>query len=83
MTTTPSSQTPISPEVEQGAAMCSYCETAIKNHEGNLSDDRRKHILDVLASLDLGLTDKEQRAMGKCLAYFDHFHKGEADILSD
>jgi hypothetical protein len=63
--------------------MCSYCETAIKNHEGNLGDDRRKHILDVLASPDLGLTNKEQRAMGKCLAYFDHFHSSEIDILSD
>ena len=83
MTTTSIIHAPLCPDFEHGAAMCSYCETAIKNHEGNLSDDRRKHILDVLASLDLGLTDKEQRAIGKCLAYFDHFHKGEADILSD
>jgi hypothetical protein len=59
--------------------MCSYCETAVKNDEGNLSDNRRQHILDALASADLGLTEKEQRAMGKCLAYFDHFHKAEAE----
>jgi hypothetical protein len=63
--------------------MYSYCETAIKNDEGNLSDNRREHVLDALASPELGLTEKEQRAMGRCLAYFDHFNNAEADILSD
>jgi hypothetical protein len=56
--------------------MCSYCETATKNAEGNISDSRRNTILDALSSSELGLTEKEQRAMGKCLAYFDHFDNG-------
>jgi hypothetical protein len=59
--------------------MCSYCETATKNDEGDLSNNRRKDVLDALSSADLGLTEKEQRAMGKCLAYFDHFNNAEAD----
>lgn len=54
--------------------MCSYCETATANDEGNLGDSRRGDVLDALPSADLGLTEKEQWAMGKCLAYFDHFN---------
>ena len=63
--------------------MCSYCETAIKNHEGNLGDSRRIDVLDALSSIELGLTEKEQRAMGRCLAYFDHFNNAESDMSSD
>lgn len=64
---------PLCPDSVHGPAMCSYCETAIKNNEGALDDSRRRAILDALSSIDLGLTEKEQRAMGRCLAYFDHF----------
>jgi hypothetical protein len=80
MTMTPSSEVPLCPDFEHGAARCSYCETAIKNNEGNLGDNRRKDVLDALSSPNLGLTEKEQRAMGRCLAYFDHFNNAEADI---
>jgi hypothetical protein len=73
-------QTPLCPDFVHGAARCSYCETATKNDEGNLSDNRRRDVLDALSSIDLGLTEKEQRAMGKCLAYFDHFNNAEPDI---
>jgi hypothetical protein len=79
MATIPYKQASLCPDFEHGAAMCSYCETAIENDEGNLGDNRRNHVLDALASPDLGLTDKEQRAVGRCLAYFDHFHNEEAD----
>jgi hypothetical protein len=73
-------QTPLCPDFVHGAAMCSYCETATKNDEGNLGDNRRRDVLDALSSIELGLTEKEQRAMGKCLAYFDHFNSVEPDI---
>jgi hypothetical protein len=76
MTTTLTAQTSLCPDLVHGTAMCSYCETAIKNTEGNISDNRRNAILDALSSSELGLTEKEQRAMGKCLAYFDHFDNG-------
>ena len=72
-------QTLLCPDLVHGVAMCSYCETATKNAEGNISDNRRNAILDALSSSELGLTEKEQRAIGKCLAYFDHFGNGEAD----
>jgi len=61
--------------------MCSYCETATANDEGNLGDSHRRDVLDALSSADLGLTSKEQRAMGKCLAYFDHFN--DADTVTE
>lgn len=60
--------------------MCSYCETATNNTEGNLSDNRRRVVLGALSSANLGLTEKEQKAIGKCLAYFDHFNNAEPDI---
>ena len=46
--------------------------------EGNLSDNRRRDVLDSLSFTDLRLTEKMQRAIGKCLAYFDHFNNGGA-----
>jgi len=73
-------QTPLCPDFVHGVARCSYCETATKNDEGYLGDSRRKDVLDALSSIELGLTEKEQRAMGKCLAYFDHFNNAEPDI---
>jgi hypothetical protein len=60
--------------------MCSYCETATTNTEGNLGDNRRRVVLDALSSANLGLTEMEQKAIGKCLAYFDHFNNAEPDI---
>ena len=72
-------EAPLCPDFVHGAASCSYCETAINNTEGNLSDNRRRVVLDALSSSNLGLTEKEQRAIGKCLAYFDHFNNTERD----
>lgn len=71
--------TSLRPDYVDGAAICSNFETATANAEGNLSDIRRRAILDTLSSAKLGLTEKEQRAMGKCLAYFDHFNKAGAE----
>jgi hypothetical protein len=59
--------------------MCSYCETATKNVGRDISDNRRKAILEALSSSELGLTEKEQSAIGKSLAYFDHFDNAEGD----
>ncbi len=36
-------------------------------------------ILDTLSSPTLGLTEREQMAVGKCLAYFDHFNGADCD----
>lgn len=71
-------ETSLCPDFVHGAATCSYCETATANAEGDLSNSRRRAILATLSSPELGLTEKEQEAMGRCLAYFDHFNKGKA-----
>jgi hypothetical protein len=63
------------PDMVPGAATCSYCETDSKNHDGKLDDSRRRNILNALSCAELGLTEEEQTAMGRCLAYFDHFNK--------
>ena len=57
--------------------MCSYCSAILDfNTEtaGGPSEARRMDILDALSSSSLGLTEREQMAVGKCLAYFDHFN---------
>jgi hypothetical protein len=57
--------------------MCSYCAAILDfNTEiaGGSSEARRMAILDTLSSSSLGLTEPEQMAVGKCLAYFDHFN---------
>jgi hypothetical protein len=57
--------------------MCAYC-SAILDFKtemvGGSSEARRMDILDMLSSSSLGLTEREQMAVGKCLAYFDHFN---------
>jgi hypothetical protein len=62
--------------------MCSYCASLIDldaGIAGGSSEVRRMDILDTLSSPSLGLTEREQMAMGKCLAYFDHFNGADCD----
>ena len=62
--------------------MCSYCAALIDYNTGiagGRSEARRMDILDTLSSPSLGLTEQEQMAMGKCLAYFDHFNGADSD----
>jgi hypothetical protein len=62
--------------------MCSYCAAVLDfNTEmaGGSSETRRMDILDTLSSPSLGLTEREQMAVGKCLAYFDHFNGADCD----
>ena len=62
--------------------MCSYCAAILDfNTEiaGSSSETRRMDILDTLSSPSLGLTEREQMAVGKCLAYFDHFNGANCD----
>jgi hypothetical protein len=76
MATTLSQPESLCPDLVHGAAMCSYCASLIELDAGiggGSSEVRRMDILDALSSSSLGLTEKEQMAMGKCLAYFDHF----------
>jgi hypothetical protein len=70
------------PDLIHGAAMCAYCSSLIDldiGIAGGNSEVRRMDILDALSSSSLGLTEKEQFAMGKCLAYFDHFNGADVD----
>jgi len=70
------------PDLVHGAAMCSYCAAILDfNTEmaGGSSETRRMDILDTLSSPSLGLTEREQMAVGKCLAYFDHFNGADCD----
>jgi len=62
--------------------MCSYCAAVLDfNTEitGGSAEARRMDILDTLSSSSLGLTEQEQMAVGKCLAYFDHFNGAACD----
>ena len=60
-------EAPLCPDFVHGAAACSYCETATNNTEGNLSDNRRRVVLGALSSANLGLTEKEQKAIASRL----------------
>jgi hypothetical protein len=65
-----------------GAAMCAYCSAIFDfNTEMTVgsSEARRMDILDALSSPDLGLTEREQMAVGTCLAYFDHFNGSDCN----
>jgi hypothetical protein len=82
MATNLSQPASICPDLVHGAAMCSYC-AAILDFDteiaGGSSEARRMGILDMLSSSNLGLTEQEQMAVGKCLAYFDHFNGSDCD----
>jgi hypothetical protein len=82
MATTLSQPESLCPDLVHGAATCSYCSAVLDfNSEiaGGSSAVRRMDILDTLSSPTLGLTEKEQMAVGKCLAYFDHFNGADCD----
>lgn len=69
--------TSLCPDLVHGAAMCAYCSAILDFNTGmtgGSSEARRMDILDALSSPNLGLTEREQMAVGKCLAYFDHFN---------
>ncbi len=62
--------------------MCSYYSALFELQtkiSGSSSAARRMDILDALSSPTLGLTEREQMAVGKSLAYFDHFRTAERD----
>jgi hypothetical protein len=82
MATTLSHTKSLCPDLIHGAAMCAYCASLLDldvGIAGGSSELRRMGILDALSSSSLGLTEKEQTAMGRCLAYFDHFNGAYVD----